>query len=61
MFEPFKISGDRENDYPQLIVPISKGDEVLAVLDIDSPGLSRFDVVDAMWMEQAVEIISRYF
>lgn len=45
----------------ELVVPISKGDEVLAVLDIDSPGISRFDVIDARWMEKAAEVISRYF
>lgn len=45
----------------ELVIPILKADRVLAVLDIDSPSINHFDMLDAEWMEKAAEVISTYF
>ena len=43
----------------EIVIPIHKGDEVIGVLDIDSPILSRFDHEDAYYLEQVVTLIER--
>ena len=38
----------------EIVVPVWRGDEVVAVLDIDSEHLSTFDDVDRQWLEKIV-------
>lgn len=41
----------------EIVVPVFKGDEVVAVLDIDSEKLSCFDEKDRAWLEEIVRVI----
>ena len=41
----------------EIVVPIHKGAEVVAVLDIDSPSLNRFDESDQAGLEQFVKAL----
>nr|WP_249331201.1 GAF domain-containing protein [Zhenhengia yiwuensis] len=41
----------------EIVIPIRKGNEIIGVLDIDSPILSRFDEIDAMYLEKCVNVI----
>ncbi|MBR4461087.1 MAG: GAF domain-containing protein [Erysipelotrichaceae bacterium] len=41
----------------EIVIPIHKDNEVIAVLDIDSPLLNRFDEEDREGLEKIVEII----
>lgn len=41
----------------EIVVPIHKGAEVVAVLDIDSPSLNRFDEADQAGLEQFVKAL----
>ena len=41
----------------EIVVPIHKNGEVVAVLDIDSPSLSRFDETDKEGLEQFVKAL----
>ncbi len=41
----------------EIVVPIFNGDEVIAVLDIDSRELSTFDKIDAKYLEQLVKLL----
>lgn len=43
----------------EVVIPIRKGDEIIGVLDIDSPVLERFDEVDAKYLEEGVKIIEK--
>lgn len=43
----------------EIVIPLHKGDEVIGVLDIDSPILSRFNQEDAFYLEQVVALIER--
>ena len=44
----------------EIVVPILKGEKVIAVLDIDSNTLNTFDEVDAFYLEKACkEIIAK--
>ena len=36
----------------EIVVPLFRGDEVIAVLDIDSRELATFDEVDKLWLER---------
>jgi GAF domain-containing protein len=36
----------------EIVVPIFKGDELIGVLDIDSPIVNRFDEVDQAYLER---------
>lgn len=40
----------------EIVVPIIAADQVLGVLDIDSPSLGRFDESDARGLERVVEV-----
>ncbi len=42
----------------EIVVPIFKNDEVVAVLDVDSEYLNHFDEVDAAYLEQIVKLIA---
>ena len=41
----------------EIVVPVFKGNEIIAVLDIDSRELNTFDDIDARWLEEIVELI----
>lgn len=43
----------------EIVVPVWRNGEVIAVLDIDSCDLATFDTVDQEWLERIVEILSR--
>ena len=44
----------------EIVVPIFKDNEVIGVLDIDSPIFERFDEDDQDFLEKAVNIIEKY-
>ena len=41
----------------EIVVPILKGDNIVAVLDIDSEHLATFDDVDREWLERMVLLL----
>ena len=41
----------------EIVVPVFHGDDVIAVLDIDSREQATFDEVDARWLEQVAEVL----
>lgn len=41
----------------EIVVPIRKGDNIVAVLDIDSEHLATFDDVDREWLECIVKLL----
>ena len=41
----------------EIVVPMFHGDEVYAVLDIDSKELATFDDTDKEWLEKIVELL----
>lgn len=41
----------------EIVVPIHKGDNIVAVLDIDSEHLATFDDVDREWLERIVKLL----
>lgn len=41
----------------EIVVPVRKGAEVVAVLDIDSKDLATFDEVDKLYLEQVAEML----
>ena len=43
----------------EIVLPIYKGDKVVAVLDIDSPKLARFDEEDKTGLQSLVEILEK--
>ncbi|MEG0388017.1 MAG: GAF domain-containing protein [Niameybacter sp.] len=45
----------------EIVIPIRRNQEVIGVLDIDSPVLARFDSEDSVYLEQVVAIIEQYF
>lgn len=42
----------------EIVVPVFYGDEVAAVLDVDSEDLNQFDEVDAKYLEQIVKLLN---
>jgi L-methionine (R)-S-oxide reductase len=46
------------NSASELVVPIKRDGEVVAVIDLDSPSLMRFDADDAAGVEALAEILS---
>lgn len=46
------------NSASELVVPVKRGGEVIAVIDLDSPALNRFDVDDAAGIEALAEILA---
>lgn len=44
----------------EIVIPIIKNDEVLGVLDIDSPSLNRFSEVDREGLEQFVKVLNKH-
>ncbi|MGG2095094.1 GAF domain-containing protein [Bacillus sp. S13(2024)] len=41
----------------EIVVPLIKNDEVIGVLDIDSPNKGRFDEIDQTYLEKFVETL----
>ena len=41
----------------EIVVPVFKENEIIAVLDIDSDELATFDSVDAFWLERLVRVL----
>lgn len=44
----------------EIVVPIFKDNEVVGVLDIDSPVFERFDEQDQDFLEEAVKLLEKY-
>ena len=42
----------------EIVVPVIRNSEVVAVLDVDSEALNQFDTTDQYYLEQIVELIS---
>ena len=45
----------------EIVVPVFKGDDVIAVIDVDSKGYSAFDDIDKDGLEKIAKIISSLF
>jgi GAF domain-containing protein len=45
----------------EIVVPLRKDGQVVAVLDIDSPSIGRFDEADREGLEQVAKIIEKCF
>ena len=43
----------------EIVVPVWQGEEIIAVLDIDSTQLATFDKIDKRYLEQIVQIIGK--
>ena len=43
----------------EIVVPVWRGGEIVAVLDIDSEHLATFDEVDRLWLEKIVKLVDR--
>lgn len=48
------------NSRSEIVVPLMQGEEVMAVLDIDSPVKARFDAEDREGLEKVGERLSRW-
>lgn len=48
------------NSRSEIVIPILKNGELLGVLDIDSPEVSRFDELDQRKLEEFVEVLVRF-
>jgi L-methionine (R)-S-oxide reductase len=46
------------NSASELVVPVKQGGKVIAVIDLDSPSLMRFDADDAAGIEQLAVILA---
>ncbi|GAA0484353.1 GAF domain-containing protein [Salinibacillus aidingensis] len=44
----------------EIVTPIYKNDEIIGVLDIDSPNLNRFDETDQKGLEEFASILSNH-
>jgi L-methionine (R)-S-oxide reductase len=44
----------------EIVVPLIKDNEVIGVLDIDSPNKSRFDEIDQTYLEKFVETLLKH-
>ena len=42
----------------EIVVPVFRDSEVMAVLDIDSKELSSFDDTDRLWLERITQLLS---
>ena len=43
----------------EIVVPVWHGNEIVAVLDIDSEHLATFDEVDKLWLEKIVKLFDK--
>ncbi|MEH6889203.1 GAF domain-containing protein [Bacillus sp. JJ864] len=44
----------------EIVVPLIKNDEVIGVLDIDSPNKGRFDEIDQTYLEKFVQVLLKH-
>jgi GAF domain-containing protein len=42
----------------EIVIPLFKNEEVIAVLDVDSEHLAHFDVIDAQFLQQIVKLVN---
>lgn len=47
------------NSKSELVVPLYISDQIIGVLDVDSPKLARFTNEDQIFLEQAIQILSQ--
>ena len=43
----------------EIVIPIRRGEEIMGVLDIDSPIKARFDELDALYLEKCVKVLEK--
>lgn len=55
---PGHIACDSDSN-SEIVIPIFKNNNVIAVLDIDSPIFNRFDEIDKYYLEKVVKIIEK--
>ena len=48
------------NSNSEIVIPILKDNNLVGVLDIDSPLINRFDEIDQHYLEIAAKIITKY-
>ena len=41
----------------EIVIPIIKNDQLIGVLDIDSPSLNRFSEIDRLYLEQFIQVL----
>ncbi|MBC2256084.1 GAF domain-containing protein [Listeria ivanovii] len=41
----------------EIVLPLVKNEQLIGVLDIDSPSTSRFDEIDQLWLEKIRDVI----
>lgn len=44
----------------EIVIPIINGEQLIGVLDIDSPSKNRFDELDQVYLEKFVEVLIQY-
>ena len=44
----------------EIVIPLIKNNEVIGVLDIDSPNKGRFDEIDQTYLEEFVEVLLKH-
>ena len=44
----------------EIVIPIMQGEKVVAVLDVDSPELARFDHIDVQYLTEIAALYQRY-
>jgi GAF domain-containing protein len=44
----------------EIVVPIIKEEKIIGVLDIDSPIINRFDLIDKKYIEKFVDLLIKY-
>ena len=44
----------------EIVIPLIKGDELIGVLDIDSPITNRFDAIDEEMLEKFTHTLVKY-
>jgi GAF domain-containing protein len=44
----------------EIVIPIIKNEELIGVLDIDSPIFNRFSELDQIYLEKAIEVLVNY-
>ena len=42
----------------EIVVPVRRGEDIVAVLDIDSEHLATFDTIDKEWLEKIVRLLN---
>jgi L-methionine (R)-S-oxide reductase len=41
----------------EIVIPVFRGNDVIAVLDVDSENIANFDAIDAQYLEQIVALL----